>query len=112
MGFGMTAKILVGDDEADLRANGRFRALAQPAQKSAFSCLPPIHRTHLERQLWVEGGRTPSDLRSSQKGGFQTSTGRPETAGVRRKAELPGGRLLVEMALPKGDSAHPGKCSR
>jgi hypothetical protein len=43
MGFGMTAKILVGDDEADLREAGRFCALAQPTQKSAFSCLPPVH---------------------------------------------------------------------
>jgi hypothetical protein len=72
MGFGMTAKILVGDDEADLRENGRFCGLAQPTQKSAFSCLPSVHSADLQGPVRVEGGRTPSDLRSSQKGGQQT----------------------------------------
>jgi hypothetical protein len=48
MGFGMTAKILVGDDEADLRENGRFCALAQPTQVRFLLLTAPSQRRSLK----------------------------------------------------------------
>ena len=57
-------------------------------RKTAFLRFPPVHWANLEGQQSV-GGRAPSDLRSSQKGGERPYKGRLWKAGVWAKAGIP-----------------------
>ena len=64
-------------------------SIPRVAPTAAFWRIPSVHGINLEVALRVEGGRTLSDLRSSQKGGKCAYGVASGTIGVRSKAAIP-----------------------
>src|SRR6516162_4757937 len=81
MGLSGIAKAPVshGVEPHDLETGGLALASALAFRLYRSSLSPPLPRERFS--AWVEGGRTLSDPRSSQKGGMYALTAWPEQAG-------------------------------